>query len=127
MRVDMKLFKYLVNDADDGTVGIVRITSTFQDAGISAFQAKGKDVEGDIRTRFIDDAYYSEGDTDFGQASFHWGGRFPLISFPAGRGEWLHYVCRQRCLSASLPSVLTGRTSGYSCPSVPGPFHFLTG
>ena len=66
MRVDMKLFKYLVNDADDGTVGIVRITSTFQDAGISAFQAKGKDVEADIRTRFID-AYYSEGDTDFGQ------------------------------------------------------------
>ena len=50
MRVDMKLFKYLVNDADDGTVGIVRITSTLQDAGISAFQAKGKDVEADIRT-----------------------------------------------------------------------------
>ena len=67
MRVDMKLFKYLVNDADDGTVGIVCVTSTFQDTGISAFQAKGKDVEADIRTRFIDDAYYSEGYTDFGQ------------------------------------------------------------
>ena len=61
MWVDMKLFKYLVNDADDGTVGIVCVTSTFQDAGISTFQAKGKDVEADIRTRFIDDAYYSEG------------------------------------------------------------------
>ena len=67
MRIDMKLFEYLVNDTDDGTVGIVRITSTFQDTGISAFQAKGKNVEADIRTRFIDDAYYSEGDTDFGQ------------------------------------------------------------
>ena len=59
MRVDMKLFKYLVNDTDNGAVGIVRITSTFQDTGISAFQAKGKDVEADIRTRFIDCLLYT--------------------------------------------------------------------
>ena len=49
-----------MNNADDGTIRIVCIASTFQDAGIATLQAKGEYVETNVRASLIDNAYDSK-------------------------------------------------------------------
>ena len=60
VRVYIEVFQYLVYHADNGTVGAVGITATFQYAGVAALQAEREYIEADVGTCFVDDADNAE-------------------------------------------------------------------
>ena len=73
----------------DGTIRIVSIASPFQDTGVTAFQAKRKNVEADIGTSFVNDADDPERNTYLSES--HAIGTNALFQYPAQRrGESGH-------------------------------------
>ena len=53
-------YQHLVDNVDNGVVGILGITTSLQNTDIPRFQAKRKNIEGYIGTGFVDNADDSE-------------------------------------------------------------------
>ena len=92
VRIDAEAFEHLVYHAHDGAVGAVGVAATLQDAGVSALQAQGADVEADVGPCFVDDADDTEWHADAAQPEAV--GQYVLLEHTTQRRRQRGYLAR---------------------------------